>query len=172
MIPTIKKILYATDLSTNSAYAFRYAVNSAEHHDAQIVILHIMEGVHGSAKSLVDLYLDEEQRKKIFEEKLSEVKQRITERLQAFCEIELKDRPECINRVQSIEIVDGYPAEEILKKADDFNCDIIVMGTHGKGFISHTFLGSVAERVLRRIRKPVFVIPLPKGESGITLNDI
>jgi len=29
MIPRIKKILYATDLTKNSAYAFRYAVNSA-----------------------------------------------------------------------------------------------------------------------------------------------
>jgi len=37
------------------------------------------------------------------------------------------------------------------------------MGTHGKGWITYTFLGSVAERVLRRSRKPVFIIPLPKS---------
>ena len=76
MIPKINKILYATDLSANSAYAFRYAVNSAEHHDAQIVILHVMEGLHGSARALVDTYLDEELRKKIFLEKLSEAAKR------------------------------------------------------------------------------------------------
>ena len=40
MIPKIKKILYATDLSENSAYAFRYAVNSAKQHNAELVILH------------------------------------------------------------------------------------------------------------------------------------
>ena len=33
MIPKIKKILYATDLSPNSAYAFRYAINSAINHE-------------------------------------------------------------------------------------------------------------------------------------------
>ena len=43
MIPSIKNILYATDLSKNSAYAFRYAVNSAQKHNASIHILHVME---------------------------------------------------------------------------------------------------------------------------------
>ena len=46
------------------------------------------------------------------------------------------------------------------------------MGTHGKGAIGHAFLGSVSEKVLRRIRKPVYVIPLPKGETDITLGEI
>jgi len=40
MIPPIKKILYATDLSKNSAYAFFYAVDMAKNHNASIVILH------------------------------------------------------------------------------------------------------------------------------------
>jgi nucleotide-binding universal stress UspA family protein len=38
MIPQIKKILYATDLSKNSAYAFYYAVDMAKKHDAKIVV--------------------------------------------------------------------------------------------------------------------------------------
>ena len=56
-------------------------------------------------------------------------------------------------------VVTGYPAEEILNKLDDLKCDAIVMGTHSKGAITHTFLGSVAERILRRVRKPVFIFP-------------
>ncbi|MGB9437830.1 MAG: universal stress protein [Desulfobacterales bacterium] len=40
MIPNIKKFLYATDLSDNSAYAFRYAMNSALKHDAGIITFH------------------------------------------------------------------------------------------------------------------------------------
>jgi len=47
MIPKIKKILYATDLSKNSAYALRYAINSAKRNDAEIVILHVMTLVPG-----------------------------------------------------------------------------------------------------------------------------
>ena len=43
MIPKIKKILYATDLSKNSSYAFLYAVEMARQNHARIVILHALE---------------------------------------------------------------------------------------------------------------------------------
>jgi nucleotide-binding universal stress UspA family protein len=43
MIPKIKKILYATDLSKNSSYAFLYAIDMAKRHDAKIIILHAVE---------------------------------------------------------------------------------------------------------------------------------
>jgi len=46
-----------------------------------------------------------------------------------------------------------------------------VLGNHGKGIIANTFLGSTSKRVLRRTRKPVFIIPLPKGELDITFHD-
>ena len=71
----------------------------------------------------------------------------------------------------SIETCDGFPAEEILSKAEELNCDAIIMGTHSKGIIANTFLGSTAKRVLRRTRKPVLIIPLPKGESENILHD-
>jgi nucleotide-binding universal stress UspA family protein len=60
----------------------------------------------------------------------------------------------------------------ILRKADELNCDAIVLGTHGKGFIRNTFLGSTSKKVLRRTRKPVFVIPLPKEETDIGLGGV
>jgi len=172
MIPKIKRILYATDLSAGSIYAFRYAVNSAEHHDAKIVMLHVLEKLSSTAKAIIANTLYEEQAKKLADEKLAGAKNLIAEGLKNFRDKELKDNPKAIERVESIEVVEGYPAEEILKKADELNCDIVIMGTHGKGIISHTFLGSVAERVLRRIRKPVFIIPLPKGETNINVPEM
>ena len=45
MIPQIKKILYATDLSKNSHYAFFYAVDMAKRYNATIVILHSIEPI-------------------------------------------------------------------------------------------------------------------------------
>jgi nucleotide-binding universal stress UspA family protein len=172
MIPKIRRILYATDLSAGSIYAFRYAVNSAEHHDAKIVMLHVLEKLSSTAKAIIANTLYEEQAKKLADEKLAGAKNLIVEGLKNFRDKELQDNPEAIKRVESIEVVEGYPAEEILKKADELNCDIVIMGTHGKGIISHTFLGSVAERVLRRIRKPVFIIPLPRGEANINIPEM
>ena len=167
MIPQIKKILYATDLSDNSAYVFRYAVNFAKKNDAGIIILHVLEPLSVTAKTLVHSHLTEDQEKKILEEKIVYVKERIQKGLKAFCGKELKNDPDSADRVESIELCEGFPAEVILSKADELNCDAIVMGTHGKGFIRNTFLGSMSKRVLRRTRKPVFIIPLPKGGTDI-----
>ena len=164
MMPEIKKILYTTDLSPNSAYAFRYAINSVKKHDASIIILHVVEEMAP--------FFEKERLKKISEKKITEAMDRIRDRLNIFCDRELKDDPECADRVISIEVCQGYPPEEILRKADELNCDVIVMGTHGKGVIRHSFLGSAAQKVLRRVRKPVFIIPLPEGEIDITFDNI
>jgi nucleotide-binding universal stress UspA family protein len=57
-----------------------------------------------------------------------------------------------------IEILAGDPATEILKYADENRIDIITMSTHGHSGIRHWLLGSVADRVVRRSRRPVWLI--------------
>ena len=86
MLPKINKILYATDLSDNSAYAFRYAINSALKHDAGIIILHVFELISTTNRFALDLYLDGDLRKKIFNESVSDTINRIRERLKIFCD--------------------------------------------------------------------------------------
>lgn len=171
MIPGIQKILYATDLSQNSAYAFRYAINSAVKHDAEVVILHVLEQMSSTNQTLANMYLGEEQSQKLFEDRTSYALERIRKRLEAFCEVELKDEPEIADRVKSIKVCEGFPAEVILRTASELDCDAIVMGAHGKDRISYTFFGSTAKRVLRRTHKPVFIIPLPHGEIDISFHD-
>ncbi len=159
-MPKIKKILYATDLSPNSDYAFRYAINSAKKHDAEVIILYVVEERAP--------FFDEERLKEISDKKIADATDLIKKRLKIFCDKELKDDPQYADKAISIEVCKGYPPEEILREADASDCDIIVMGTHGKGVIRHSFLGSVAQKVLRRVRKPVFIIPLPEGEIDVT----
>ena len=99
------------------------------------------------------------------------MKKYIKKRLEAFCRREFKDNPTFMDRVASIEVIDGDPAGEILQKVDETGADMAVMGTHGKGLLAHAFLGSVAEKVLHRIKIPVFIIPIPK-ETDIILSEI
>lgn len=171
MIPRIQKILYATDLSKNSAYAFRYAVNSARMHDASIHILHVVD-----SRPLLEAYLlfytDPTRRAEIHQETSEELVTKIEARLREFARRELKGDPETLKRVASIQVVFGDPAEKILEIAATMQCDIVVMGTHGKGVISHAFLGSVAEKVLQRIEIPVYIIPISKEDMNITLEKI
>jgi len=171
MIPKIKKILYATDLSPNSAYAFRYAISLAKQQDAEIVFLHVVEPIPGSMQAFLGTYMIAGIERKMIEEKKSKSLDRIEKRLKIFSEKELKDDPESSDRVVSIEICEGYPEVEILRKAEELDCDAIVMGTHGKGIMKHTFFGSTARKVVRRVRKPVFIIPLPEDETDITFHD-
>jgi nucleotide-binding universal stress UspA family protein len=161
MIPKIKNILYATDLSDNSAYALRYAINSAEKHDAQIHILHVLEQLSPRTWEYAYPFKLEMIREETKQEFLKEIKKRLEE----FCQRELKDKPECMKRVASIQVIEGYPEGTILQKADESKADMVIMGTHSKGALAHAFLGSVAESVLNRIKVPVYIIPLPKGRE-------
>mgnify|MGYP001818729808 CR=1 FL=1 len=172
MIPNIQKILYATDLSPNAVYALRYAMNSALKHDAEVIILHVLEDVDPASQVMLDLYIDEKRHKKIVDEHAAEAKNLIMDRLRAIRDKELKDHPEVADKVISIEVCEGFPAERILSKAEELACDEIIMGTHSKGVIANTFLGSTAKRVLRRTRKPVFIIPLPNGETDVSVDDM
>jgi len=171
MIPKIKRILYATDLSPNSGYVLRYAINSAKKHGAKLYVLHVVEELSPTAKALIAPHLNDEIAENISEEKLEYAKERIRKRVKAVCNKELNSDPETEDIFETIEVVEGYPADEILSKADKLNCDVIIMGTHGKGFLKHAYFGSTSKKVLRRVRIPAFIIPLPKGKTDITVQD-
>ena len=71
---------------------------------------------------------------------------------------------------------EGDPAGIIIRTAAEGHCDLIVMGTHGRGGIGRVLLGGVTERVFRRACCPVLIArsPLPspstapamEGETG------
>lgn len=48
--------------------------------------------------------------------------------------------------------------EAIAEEAQTWPADVIVLGTHGRRGVSHLFLGSVAEGVVRVATKPVLLI--------------
>ena len=97
----------------------------------------------------------------------------IKKRLEEFCKsTEIQIGFQCVELVSKILVPLGHPVEEILKTADDEDCDAIVLGTHGKGVLMQTFLGSVAGSVLKRTRKPVFIIPLPSEKTNIDWDKI
>src|SRR5690606_33682191 len=58
----------------------------------------------------------------------------------------------------------GAAFSEILRVAEEESFDLIVMGTHGRTGLSHTFLGSVAERVVRQAPCPVLTVRASKAD--------
>lgn len=171
MEPEIQQILYATDLSPNSAYAMRFASKIARQNEARIVVLHVIEKISATAYALLSSYLDEDQMKARSREEVQYQTEQIRKRLNLLCEKECRYDPGLVQRVARIEIREGYPADEILKEADAVNANLIVMGTHGKGMLENTFVGSVAQKVMRRSRRPLFVVPLPTGQIDVTFGN-
>ncbi len=162
MIPTIKKILYATDLSENALYAFGYAASLANQYDAGITILHVVEEMSPSLNThIVDL-LGEERWRDMLEKNTEELLNRVKDRLDKFSEDMKADLVDCPFSVDDIIVRQGHPAEMIILQAETIPYDMIVMGTHGYGLLAGALLGSTARRVVRRTETPVMVIRLPE----------
>jgi nucleotide-binding universal stress UspA family protein len=161
MLPNYKGILYATDLTPNSEYAFKHAMLLARKFSANVHILHVIPEVDASFRSYVTSMMGEGKLESFETEHKQQAKETLSNKLDEFAQKELSDHPEDYKNIKGIEVLHGNAVAEILKSADRLDADVIVMGTHGKGLLVHTFLGSVAEKVLQKAKRPVFVIPIP-----------
>ncbi len=168
MTPAITHILFATNLSRNSTYALQKTASLAQATGAKIHVLHVNEPVSDDARITFDLFvLNEASRKTATQARHEMVKQVLAERQARFwAALDDEDR-KVRDLVTSVEVTDGYPAEVILRRAKDLSCDLIVMGTHDHG-LSHTFLGTIAKRVLRRSDIPTLIIPYRDGTDTPT----
>jgi nucleotide-binding universal stress UspA family protein len=64
-------------------------------------------------------------------------------------------------------VLRGAPADMIIRRAREVGADLIVMTSHGRTGLSRTWLGSVADAVMRKSAIPVFMLR-PERESETT----
>ncbi|MBN2703396.1 MAG: universal stress protein [Pontiellaceae bacterium] len=62
-------------------------------------------------------------------------------------------------------LLKGRPAELILRKAEDLEADIVLMGSHGHGVFRKALLGSISEAVMRRSTCNVMIVPTIEKET-------
>jgi nucleotide-binding universal stress UspA family protein len=67
-------------------------------------------------------------------------------------------RLDAAQRLYTTHIHVGQPAEVISKMADELQCDLIVMGAHGRGVLANMVMGSIATRVLNLASCPVLLV--------------
>ncbi len=161
MLPNYRNILYATDLTPNSQYAFKHAVMLARQSQAKIHLLHVIPEVDAGFRTYVSSVMGQGRLEAFEAQHEEQARKVLQDRLEKFTREELANHPEDMKNIAGIDILHGDAVSQILLTADRYNADVIVLGTHGKGAITHTFLGSVADKVLRRSKRPVFVIPIP-----------
>lgn len=63
-------------------------------------------------------------------------------------------------------VVDGDPAETIMRVADDHSADLVVLGTHGRTGVARALLGSVARNVMQHAACSVMVVRTPPAEQA------
>lgn len=143
---TFKKILVPDDFSNHSKEARLYAADLATRYDAHIDLVHVYQPISYS--------LPEGQ---VFHsaEQLKDLLAALDVRL-----AESKADMLSWGTVKSLDtkLVLGSASVEITSLAHDGAYDLIVMGTHGRGGLSHALLGSIAEKVVRTAPCPVLTV--------------
>jgi nucleotide-binding universal stress UspA family protein len=141
MLP-IRTILVAVDFGALSNAALELAGQLAGAYDARVVAIHVapMDIVYGGLlrpSSDPRLYLNS------LEDQLQQA------------------RPPDFPAPYTTLLKEGDPVVEILRATDETECDLITIGSHGRGGLSRLVLGSVAEGVVRDVRCPVLIVKGP-----------
>jgi nucleotide-binding universal stress UspA family protein len=147
----VKKILLATDGSEISRRAGEYAIYAANMTSANLIVLNVIDMDYLESLPQTDL------REKLDEELREEGKTAVEK-----FEKSLEDK-QCDGTCTNVNLVTlikkGKPEEIILQIADQENVDEIIIGKSGKHGMERLLLGSTTERVVRKSKVPVIVIP-------------
>lgn len=160
----MKSILVPTDFSECSAAAYSYASLLAEKTNATIYLLHILD------ISIPSISLGGEEETTQDTPFMIELMKATRARMQ-----KTRARGEFSN-VNVQEIIEvGSISTGVLKAADKYKIDMIIMGTHGANGLQEKFIGANAERIVRNAEIPVLsvkhAVKVPKIEAIIFATD-
>ncbi|WP_058556375.1 universal stress protein [Thiohalocapsa sp. ML1] len=140
----IKTILFATDYSAGSERACTTARTLAQACGARLVVLHVVNQFTDPQAR----YLSAE----VIDSLIREVETHAVDEMRRFAKRNF-DGLDYETEVQM-----GRASEEILRCADKVKADLIVMGTQGRAGLEKLFVGSTAEKILRKSRIPVLTV--------------
>ncbi len=143
-----KRILVAIDGSSHAKKALEYAQDLALRDDAQVIVVHAFEPV--------PTYLGEPWGNQIVTRHVAVGREVANEAAQKLQEAGVDI---------IVEVLEGPPADAILRVADVRQADLIVMGSRGHGELASLLLGSVSHRVLAHSRAPVLAVRATEKET-------
>jgi len=150
------RILVPTDGSAEGKRAVAHAIDLAEAHEASVLGLYVINTASYNGLPM--------------ESSWQGVTTLLTTDAQDALDV-VVDLGEARGVDVQTEVIEGSPSREIIRVAED-DCDLIVMGTHGRGGIDRLLLGSVAEKVVRAAQVPVTTVKVgeePAEIGGSTL---
>jgi nucleotide-binding universal stress UspA family protein len=140
----LKRLLLPTDFSESARNAFTYALSLAREYEAELHLLHVIEILPAGYTS------------ELFPGAMSKV----MEEIGGYARNEmarLAAEASAQGRIPREHVAQGKPAAEILRVAREAEIDLIVIGVHGRGALSHALFGSTTEKIVRRAPCPVLI---------------
>ena len=137
-----KKILIAVDSSEYSMKAAKKGLELAHQLEAKAALIFVID--RSKAIGNIDAGIIQEQALIILKKEAEQA---------------LDELSEMYNGNELMRFMpEGNPEEDIIKTAENWNADLLVMGTHGRTGLKRLFMGSVAEHVIRHSVIPVMVV--------------
>ena len=150
----VKKMAFSTDFSENADQAFELAFDLAKKYRARLFLIHVVPPLVFPSPTMEE-FISEQANYQFIEQ----VIQRSMEQMESRYVQRMGD----YNDVQ-VRVLSGHPASELLNFIDQEQLDLVVMGTHGFTGLAHFFLGSTAEKVVRRAKCSVLTVRAPAGK--------
>lgn len=161
----VKRILVAKDLSKESSKVIRYALELGSKFDAEIHILHVMPTVDHAVLNMVAISMGPDRLAELNAMNEKDLAAQTRKQLLAILEEETRQGDVQLSTPPQIEVHHGEAAPMILQVADRLDVDMIILGSHTKGRLHYAFLGSVAEKILRKTHRSVLIVPPKVGHS-------
>ena len=150
----MKNIIVATDFSEPATAALNYGRQLARKLGSNLHLVHVLADVTGLAMATPG-----------FAGEIStEMRDRVDKNAKEQLARQLSEEDHRDLKAETIVMTAAAPAHAIVTLAQDLLADLIVVGTRGRGGISHLLLGSVAEQVIRMAPCPVLVVKAPGQE--------
>lgn len=150
---TARRIVVGLDGSEGSAAAARWCAEMAPLLHAEVIAVFALPVAVGIMPPTVPVTFPVE-----YDEATS---RSLTDELMTWCEP---------FRAAAIEframLLDGEPAETLIRVADDVDAALIVTGRRGRGGFAELLLGSVPHRLTHHARRPVVVVPAEQHSSS------
>ncbi len=159
----MNNILVAKDLSKESSNVIRYALELGCKFHAQVHVLHVMPTVDSAVLNMVALTMGPDKLAEFNAMNEAELAKKTHDQLHEIIQKETELMEEENVNPPKVEVHHGEPAPMILAVADRLDVDMIILGSHSKGKLHYAFLGSVAEKILRKTHRAMTIVP-PEGE--------
>lgn len=158
-LPKISTILYASDLGEHTRPVFRQAVDQARVHNASIIMLHVVEPLTETARTVMAAYMPEADIDVIQQDGMAAIIKHMKNRITKFYEEECAGQGLDSLPVKEMLVVAGRPSEQILNTAAECKADMIIIGQSAKKILGSRVIGSTARRVTRLTTIPTLIIP-------------